>query len=321
MKLLMQADPGHPLGVELDGIVLFPRHDAFAGLSGSHRCASVVEVLRRGKEGLDQLQHLVDWALSGSERTSALHEDGALAETQQIELKPPLGQPPLIVCSGRSYGKHVAEMGGEVTASTVPNAFLKNSHTVVAHGEAIQLPSGYSSMVDYEGEIGVVIGRPCHGCSLEDAMSFVGGYTIVNDVSARDWNPQQGGAPNWDLIRLGKQFPTFCPMGPWITTADAVDDPADMHLQTHVNGKLRQAASTSDLIHSIAKIISYYSKWYPFMTGDVITLGTPDGVGAGCQPPRYLRHGDRVDVTVDCVGTLSNPVLDGSINTRLGSPA
>ncbi len=172
---------------------------------------------------------------------------------------------------------------------------------MIADGEAIRYPAGVSDGVDYEAELGVVIGTGGRGIAKADALKHVWGYTIINDVTARDW---QGRHKQWFL---GKSFDTFCPMGPWIVTADAVDV-ADMTVKCWVNGELRQDANTRDLIFDVPTLIETISAGITLYPGDVIATGTPAGVGIGFDPPKYLRPGDRVRIEIGGIGTLTNPI-------------
>jgi 2-keto-4-pentenoate hydratase/2-oxohepta-3-ene-1,7-dioic acid hydratase in catechol pathway len=199
--------------------------------------------------------------------------------------------------------------GGAVRLPGHPHAFIKNANAVIGPGEPIRLPRQCPGMVDFEGEFSIVIGRRCHNVTAKEAKSYIGGYTTINDVSARDWNPAKGGTPDWDMIHMGKQLPTFCPLGPAVVTAEEIPDPDCVRLVTRLNGEVMQDANTDDLVFPIAQIIAYFSRWYPFAPGDVITTGTPSGVGFARRPPVFLKAGDVVSVCVEPIGELSNPVV------------
>jgi 2-keto-4-pentenoate hydratase/2-oxohepta-3-ene-1,7-dioic acid hydratase in catechol pathway len=173
-------------------------------------------------------------------------------------------------------------------------------------------------MLDWEGEFSVVIGKPCHRVKAAQALDYVAGYTIVNDVSARDWvapifsaTGVMGPIHAWEHNLLGKMFPTFCPMGPVLATRDDVPDPANVKLQTRLNGEVMQDANTDDLVFSVVQLIEYYSQFYLFRPGDVITTGSPSGVGYGRNPKRFMKAGDVVEVEVEGIGILRNP-LEGT---------
>jgi len=161
--------------------------------------------------------------------------------------------------------------------------------------------------VDYEGELAVVIGRRCKNVAVEEALAAVLGYCCANDVSARDWQkrPELGGG-QWCR---GKSFDTFCPLGPCLATPAAIPNPNALRLTTSVSGEIRQDASTDDMIFSVAQLIAFLSGSTTLEPGTVILTGTPSGVGMGSDPPRWLRPGDAVQVTIEGIGTLTNPVV------------
>ncbi|MFZ0872840.1 MAG: fumarylacetoacetate hydrolase family protein, partial [Rhodanobacter sp.] len=214
-----------------------------------------------------------------------------------------------IFCVGKNYREHAHEFarsgyeagavkGGEV--DEFPAIFTKPGSSVVGPRDSVQTHPSITSAVDYEGELAVIIGHPGRNINRANALSHVWGYTIVNDVTARD---RQKKSSQWFL---GKALDTFCPMGPWITTADEVEG-ANLQLQTWVNGELRQNANTRDLIFNIPILIESISAGLTLQPGDVIATGTPAGVGIGFNPPRFLRPGDVVTVTIAGLGTISNP--------------
>lgn len=219
-------------------------------------------------------------------------------ELASLELAPPV-QPSKFFGIGLNYADHVQESGLETPA--VPIFFNKQPTCVVAHGAAIERPRA-SDQLDYEGELGVVIGRRCRHVTRELAPDVVAGYLIVNDVSVRDW---QLGSPTWTL---GKSWDTHGPIGPWLTTADEIEDPHDLELRTYVNGELRQHSNTRHLIFDCFDQIAHLSTVCTLEPGDVISTGTPGGVGVAMTPPRYLEAGDVVRIEIDGLGALENPV-------------
>ncbi|MFF2086256.1 fumarylacetoacetate hydrolase family protein [Nocardia sp. NPDC058176] len=194
-----------------------------------------------------------------------------------------------VICIGKNYAAHAAEMGGE--APVDPVIFLKPNTSIVGPNAPIILPPS-SSQVDYEGELAVVIGRPCKDVPAAKAAEVILGYTVANDVTARDQQRHDG---QWTR---GKGYDTFCPLGPWIETAI---DPADLAIVTEVDGEVRQRSRTSLFLHDIPKIIEWISAVMTLLPGDVILTGTPEGVGP-------LAAGQNVSVTVEGIGTLTNPV-------------
>jgi 2-keto-4-pentenoate hydratase/2-oxohepta-3-ene-1,7-dioic acid hydratase in catechol pathway len=218
------------------------------------------------------------------------------------------------MCVGKNYREHAREFAGsgfdssttskEDAVPAAPIIFTKVPESVIANGTPIQYPAGVSDGVDYEAELAVVIGKGGRGIRRVKALEYVWGYTIVNDVTARDW---QGRHKQWFL---GKSFDTFCPMGPWIVTADELDI-GSLGIRCWVNDELRQNANTRDLIFDVPTLIETISAGIMLFPGDVIATGTPAGVGIGFVPPKYLKPGDRVRIEIDGIGTLMNTVVNG----------
>lgn len=254
------------------------------------------------------------------EALRSLLERGAPSEAAPIvladhfHLEAPLAPAARIVCAGANYRSHLDEMQGMPTPTSVL-WFTKPHTATIGPGAPIVLPRQAANQVDYEGELAVVIGRRCYRVHEDEALAHVGGYTLLNDVSARDWvtaaleaTDPQDTRVTWGRNLLGKQFPTFCPMGPTILTADAVADPSRIHLTTKVNGSVMQDAWTSDLIVGVAALVAYLSQFMAFAPGDVISTGSPAGVGVARTPPVFLAPGDTVEVHVEAIGVLDNPV-------------
>ena len=232
-------------------------------------------------------------------------------------LLPPTGPGQLIVCCGFTYPAHEAEVGGSSVGATW---FIKNGNSTVASGDRIVIPPDNPKMVDYEGELAVVIGRACHRVTAAEALGYAGGYTLVNDVSAR-LRPGQGAASPDDIKRsvidshLGKQYPTFCPIGPAVLTSDEVTDPAALSFETSVNGSVMQRADLSDMRMGIAELIAWLSSVFAFRPGDVISTGSPAGTGVSQRPPRFLSPQDVVTVACDAIGQLTNTVTADALIT------
>ena len=213
-----------------------------------------------------------------------------------------------IFCVGRNYHEHAKELSGSVfkdsSANTAawPIVFTKVPECVIGPGQLVQLPGSVSSQIDYEAELAVVIGRGGRNISRAAAMSHVYGYTIVNDVTARDVQMRH---QQWDL---GKSFDTFCPMGPWLVTADELDG-QNTRVRCWVNGELRQDARTTDLIFDIPTLIETCSRGITLLPGDIIATGTPSGVGMGMKPPVFLQPGDTVRIEIEGIGILENPFV------------
>jgi 2-keto-4-pentenoate hydratase/2-oxohepta-3-ene-1,7-dioic acid hydratase in catechol pathway len=197
--------------------------------------------------------------------------------------------PSKVICLGKNYAAHAAEFGGEVPEE--PLVFLKPSTSVSGPGDPIPLPP-ISNRVDYEGELAVVIGRIARNVRAEETFRYILGYTCGNDVTLRDLQKKD------DQWARAKGFDGSCPLGPWV---DTELDPIDVHLETRVNGEVRQSASTSDMVFGVATIIEFVTSFMTLLPGDVIMTGTPEGVGK-------LEPGDRVEVVIDGIGALMNPV-------------
>jgi 2-keto-4-pentenoate hydratase/2-oxohepta-3-ene-1,7-dioic acid hydratase in catechol pathway len=256
------------------------------------------------------IQHAIDHGDGGLERV--------LGDPFGAEPLRPSGEPALvartlapiapraILCIGVNYRRHAEEFGSAIP--TRPVLFMKAPSAVQAPGAPIELPTALASeAVDYEGELAVVIGRRCKNVGVAEALEAVLGYTCANDVSARDWQkrPELGGG-QWCR---GKTFDTFAPLGPCLVTRDALPEPNGLQLRTSVNGELRQDASTADMIFPVAELIAFLSGSTTLEPGTVILTGTPSGVGMGHEPPLWLRPGDTVSVTIEGIGTLTNPVV------------
>jgi 2-keto-4-pentenoate hydratase/2-oxohepta-3-ene-1,7-dioic acid hydratase in catechol pathway len=231
----------------------------------------------------------------------------------RAKLLPPIPNPGLLLSVGMNYHEHLKEMKTPVPEK--PAAFTKSVASIIASGQPIVLPASNPGMVDWEGEFTVVIGKGGYRIPAAKALEHVAGYTIVNDVSARDWVASifsssgiMGPIHAWEHNLLGKMMPTFCPMGPCLATRDEVPDPDDVHIVTRLNGTVMQDANTDDLVFSVAKLIEYYSQFYRFMPGDCITTGSPSGVGFGRNPKVFMKPGDTISVEVAGIGILSNPV-------------
>ncbi len=231
---------------------------------------------------------------------------GARLPVDVVTLRSPLPRPlRSLFCVGRNYHAHAAELAGSVfnakpEAEAWPIVFGKLAECVIGPNDTVQLPAPAASVqIDYESELAVVIGRGGRNIPRSRAMDHVFGYTVVNDVTARDVQMRH---QQWDL---GKSFDTFCPMGPWIVTADEVDG-RSTRVRGWVNGTLRQDGQTRDMIFDIPTLIETCSRGITLYPGDVIATGTPSGVGMGMKPPQWLRSGDVVRVEIDGVGVIEN---------------
>lgn len=225
---------------------------------------------------------------------------GPVTALDEADLLSPVGRPPAILAVGLNYRAHAAEGGRE--PPKVPIIFNKHHNCIVGPGDPIHLPAAAPDMVDYEGELAVVIGRAARAVSAADAPRYIAGYTIMNDVSVRDWQRRS------PTMTMGKSWDTHGPCGPWMVTSDSID-PHSCRLVTEVSGEVRQDANTDDLIFDCYAIVEHLSTAFTLDPGTIIATGTPAGVGAFTDPPSLLRDGDEVTITIEGIGTLTNPVI------------
>ncbi len=268
----------------VDGDEIIDLSDAVTGLPATMR-----ELVALGPAGLER-------ARAASALGAARH---ALAEVRRLA---PVPDPPAILGIGMNYRAHVAELGRE--APEWQYWFNKQRTAITGPGDPIVLPV-VSDAVDYEGELAMVIGPRCQHVPAARAFEVVAGFTIINDVSARDW---QWRTPTFTM---GKSFDTHAPCGPELVTGDELGDPEVLGLRTWVNDELRQDSTTGDMIFGCAAMIEYLTTAFPLEPGAIIATGTPAGVGAGFDPPRFLAAGDIVRIAIDGIGELSNPVVRG----------
>jgi len=211
--------------------------------------------------------------------------------------------PPAILCIGQNYAEHATEMR-QVGASELV-LFMKNPASLIENGDSIVIPSCCDDEVDYEGELAVFINEDCKDVSIDAAMSYVAGYAVANDVSARVWQKKKNGG---QFIR-GKSFDTFCPLTKMVD-AKEIDDPQALMIKTTLNGNIMQESSTSCMIRGVAKLISELSVDMTLLKGTILLTGTPSGVGIAKDPQVFLQDGDEVKVEIEGVGTLTNKVVN-----------
>ncbi len=315
MKLLT-IDGGHMtrVGVLLGDQVLDV--DSTAAFFGDDRQypKSIKAAIVNGHSAMGLLMNLIDKVNEATEsQLASLRESGALNPYSETDLHAPIPSPGFILSVGMNYRDHLAEMNTPVP--DVPASFTKHPSGITGSGQPIILPASNGEMVDFEAEICFVFGRECYNVAEADAWDYVAGLTIANDVSARDWvapifeqDTTMGAIHAWEANVLGKQYPTFCPMGPVLATMDEIANPDDLRIETRLNGKVMQSSNSSQLVFNIPKLIAYFSKWYKFVPGNIVTTGSPAGVGYGRNPKVFMRDGDVIEVEVEGVGTLSNPV-------------
>lgn len=273
--------------------------DSVAIASGNiDHTGCMIDFLTAGAAGLAAMQDLI---ASGSHRA-------ALAD---VVLLAPIPRPGKFLGIGLNYADHISETGRD--KPEYPTFFTKQSTCVIGMGAAIHVPP-VSDKVDYEGELGFVIGKRCKHVSVEDAHTVIAGFTICNDVTVRDWQQR---TPTWTL---GKSFDTHGPMGPWLVTADEIADPHNLSLKTWVDDELRQNANTGQMLFNCYEMVAYLSQVMTLEPGDVISTGTPAGVGVKMKPRGYLKPGQTVRIEIEGIGTLINPVIDEPTAFLVSSP-
>jgi 2-keto-4-pentenoate hydratase/2-oxohepta-3-ene-1,7-dioic acid hydratase in catechol pathway len=219
----------------------------------------------------------------------------------KVRLEAPIRRPPKFLAIGLNYADHVKESG--MDKPSVPIFFNKQSTCVTGPYDPIHLPR-VSPLLDYEGELAFVIGRRCRHVARERAHEVIAGYLIVNDVSVRDWQLRT------PTMTMGKSFDTHGPMGPWLVTPDEIGDPHALELRTWVNGELRQHSNTRELIFDCFAQVEHLTTAFTLEPGDVVTTGTPSGVGGAMRPPRFLQVGDVVKIEIEKIGAIENRVIE-----------
>ncbi|MEM9895699.1 MAG: fumarylacetoacetate hydrolase family protein [Bacteroidota bacterium] len=253
------------------------------------------------------VSHLIDdyterfFSEGGLEKLQAFHPDASKAVGDEIRLGAPVSRPGKIICIGLNYRKHAEESGMEVPKE--PVVFFKATSSITGPNDEVVIPKN-SQKTDWEVELGVVIGKRANYVSKEEAMEYVAGYILHNDVSEREFQLERGG--QWVK---GKSCDTFAPLGPYLTTKEEIKDPHNLNLWLSVNGKKLQDGNTNDFIFDIPTVISYLSQFMSLMPGDIISTGTPEGVGFGLKPQVYLKPGDIVELGIEGLGTAKQMVI------------
>lgn len=238
-------------------------------------------------------------ALARAEEALAKAESGAAFELSAVTLRAPIPRPGKIICVGLNYRDHAEE--SNMPIPDAPTIFSKFANSVLGPGEPIVIPR-VTNKIDYEGELAFVIGQRARYVAQEAALDYVAGYMAFNDVSARDYQMRTS---QWTI---GKTFDTFAPMGPALVTADEIPDPHALDLRVTIGGEVLQSSNTRNLIFSVPSLIAYLSEVMTLEPGDVVATGTPGGVGFARTPPRFLQAGDVVQVEIERIGKLVNPV-------------
>jgi 2-keto-4-pentenoate hydratase/2-oxohepta-3-ene-1,7-dioic acid hydratase in catechol pathway len=268
--------------------------------------ADMIGLLNGGKTSLEaagEALSFIEWQLADGQEQDEFqlsHLPGIVHAIDDVSLLPPVLRPDKIICLGLNYRDHAAEAG--MSVPDYPILFHKATASLIGHGQAIVIPR-ISDKIDYEGELAVIIGRRGKYIPEDQALSYVAGYTIANDVSARDL---QFRTSQWTA---GKMLDTFGPLGPALVTADEVPDPHGLTIRTILNGHVMQDATTADMIFRVPQIVSYISQIVTLEAGDVIMTGTPPGIGSARDPQVFLRAGDTISVEIERLGILTNPVV------------
>lgn len=257
----------------------------------------------------DLPREMVAFLEAGSDAMEAARaavSNGTRIPLADVHLEAPITRPPKFLAVGLNYADHVAESGMETPEH--PTIFNKQSTCVTGPTDPVHVPRA-SHVLDYEGELGIVIGRRGRHVSRDDAADYIAGYVVVNDVTVRDW---QFRTPTWTM---GKSFDTHGPIGPWIVTTDEISDPHRLDLRTYVNGELRQESNTKQLIFDCFNLVEHFSTAFTLEPGDIIATGTPSGVGIVHKPPQILKAGDVVRVEIEGIGEIENPIIDEPADT------
>jgi acylpyruvate hydrolase len=264
--------------------------------------AEMIGLLESGDRALAAIREVEDYVREGlgsAEQAEVFRRDGVLYTLTEVSLQAPIPRPGKLILLGLNYRDHAAETGQKIPE--VPTLFAKYHNSVIGPGAAILIPRA-TEQIDYEAEFAFVIGRRGHDIPRERALDYVAGYTIINDVSARDY---QFATSQW---MVGKAFDTHCPMGPALVLKDEIPDPHSLDISLSIAGEVLQRSNTRQLIFNIPETVEYLSQVMTLEPGDVISTGTPAGVGFTRKPPRWLRSGETVRIEIAGLGVLENPV-------------
>jgi 2,4-didehydro-3-deoxy-L-rhamnonate hydrolase len=280
-----------PAGQERPGVLLDDERILDLALASAGEIPSLRHLFVQGDVGL---RKVAEWIV-------AEHPEEHIVSIQNVRLGPPLTNPSKIVCLGLNYRCHAEEQNARIPAN--PLLFAKAVTSLAGQGDSIWIPAGEEHL-DYEVELAMIIGRTAFRVDPKEWESYVVGYTVLNDVSSRD---AQRADKKWFR---GKSCDSSCPMGPWIVTRDEIPRPDALRLTTTLNGELRQDGTTSDLLFPIPETLAFVSRNTTLVPGDIISTGTPKGVGIFRDPPACMNAGDEVVVSVEQIGTLTNPVQE-----------
>ncbi|WP_042455210.1 fumarylacetoacetate hydrolase family protein [Neobacillus dielmonensis] len=260
---------------------------------------SMIEFISAGEPYIEKVKQLLDWVQT-LEEPSAYY-----IPLSDVTLLAPIPRPAKnIFCVGKNYAEHAIEMGSVQDIPKDPIVFTKSPTAVVGPNEVVLNHKEVTKELDYEGELAVIIGKSGRAINKEEALDYVFGYTIVNDITARDLQKKH------KQFFIGKSLDTTCPMGPWIVHKSLIDNPNHLDIETKVNGEVRQSSNTTHFIFPVEEIISVLSAGMTLEPGDIIATGTPAGVGSGFNPSKFLQPGDKIEITIEKVGTLKSMIQD-----------
>ncbi|WP_042356514.1 fumarylacetoacetate hydrolase family protein [Bacillus rubiinfantis] len=258
---------------------------------------SMTECIAAGDEFIQQVRKLVAWVDTQENR------DSYYQLLDEVTLLAPIPTPAKnIFCVGKNYADHAIEMGSAADIPEHVMVFTKAPTTVIGPNSIVLNHQTITQQLDYEGELAVIIGKKGRAIKREDALDYVFGYTILNDVTARDLQSRH------KQFFIGKSLDTTCPMGPWIVHKSAISNPNNLSIETKINGEIRQSSNTKQFIFPVEEIISVLSAGMTLEPGDIIATGTPAGVGKGFKPPKFLQPGDKMEITIENIGTLVNEI-------------
>jgi 2-keto-4-pentenoate hydratase/2-oxohepta-3-ene-1,7-dioic acid hydratase in catechol pathway len=284
--------------VNEEGTHVLPLNQAVEARTGKKGFpTSMLDCIEAGQSFIEQINELLDWVQSNSNAASYF------LPIEEVTLLAPIPRPKKnIFCVGKNYAEHAIELG---SADDIPEhvmVFTKAPTTVTGPNTTVLNHQSVTSQLDYEGELAVIIGKKGRAIKKEEALDFVFGYTIINDVTARDLQTRH------NQFFIGKSLDTTCPMGPWIVHKSRIENPNQLDILTKVNGEVRQNSNTQNFIFPIEEVISVLSAGMTLEPGDIIATGTPAGVGKGFKPPKFLNPGDQIEITVEGIGTLVNKI-------------
>ncbi|WP_077211146.1 fumarylacetoacetate hydrolase family protein [Bacillus dakarensis] len=258
---------------------------------------TMIDCIGLGAEFAERVSKLLEWVDQHPDKKELL------ISLSGVKLLAPIPRPSKnIFCVGKNYAEHAIEMGSKEDIPEHVMVFTKAPTSVIGPNEKVHSHHQVTEQLDYEGELAVVIGKKGKEIKKEEALDYVFGYTIINDVTARDLQARH------KQFFIGKSLDTTCPMGPWIVHSSRIDNPNNLDIETRINEEVRQHSNTENFIFPIEEIISVLSKGMTLEPGDIIATGTPAGVGKGFKPPRFLKAGDKMEITIEGIGTLRNDV-------------